>query len=121
MTAPLVTRSPRKRQPLPTHKQQLEEARRMAAVPGIVFIDGFSQRVPVIERTAVEVWEVISVFKYLEGDMPELYASLDWLSSEQVDSALAYYRAYPAEVDERIAENEWGDPDAGNVTYPLQL
>ena len=119
MTAPVLTQPPRKRQPLPPHKQQLEEARRMAAVPGIVFIDGYSERVPVIERTAVEVWEVIGVFKYLEGDVAELYASLDW--SQQVDAALAYYRAYPAEVDQCIAENDRYEPEAGNVTYPIQL
>ena len=120
-SAPVAPKSQRTRRLSRLHKRLLEEIRRMEAVPGIHFMDGFSGRVPVIARTGVEVWEVVSVFKVLNGDLVELYASLDWLSCQQVDAALAYYRAYPAEVDQQIAENEWGDPDAGNVTYPLQL
>jgi uncharacterized protein (DUF433 family) len=92
----------------------------MEIVPGIRFTDGVSQRVPVMVGTGLEVWEVVGQFKALDEDLEELYDAFDWLSKEQIDAALAYYRLFPAEVDERIAEDAWWEPEAGNVTYPIR-
>ena len=118
----VVRTKPTAAKPLPLRKsERLEETRRMEIVPGIRFMDGVSERVPVMIGTGIEVWEIVGPYKGLDGDLEELYDAFDWLSKEQIDAALAYYRLFPTEVDERLAEEAWLDPDAGNVTYPIQF
>ena len=80
-----------------------EEAARMRRFPGIAFRGPEDDRRPWLIGTALDVWEVIEAYQSLgsverlleEGDVPE----------RQVRLALAYYAAYPEEIDQAIAGN----------------
>jgi len=87
------------------------EAERMQRVPGIYFMDNAPLgRVPCIIGTGLEIWEIIQV--YVGGHVGgkkswrRLRRWFDWLTPAQLRSAIAYYEAYPDEVDDRIAEED---------------
>ena len=97
----------------------LDEGLRMRRIPGIVFGDSRRGRVARIAGTGLGVWEVIRVFRDLENDSTRLRAAFDWLSDQQLRSALAYAEAYPDEIEARIrADDEW-TPDRLYKTYPF--
>ncbi len=88
-----------------TTNETLPEAEKMALVPGITFIDGTLDRVPRIDGTGLEVWEVIDAYLRLGRNERKLrHYFHNWLASEQVSAALAYYRLFPEEVDGRLVE-----------------
>jgi uncharacterized protein (DUF433 family) len=82
------------------------ETEKMRRVPGIVFADEGSGRVPRIAGTGLEVFEVIQVYLSLDRKTESLKRAFPWLSQEQLDAALKYYAEYPEEVDAVIAEND---------------
>jgi len=89
-------------------ERYLDEGIRMDEHPGIVFRDG-----PAGRRAALgagpDVWEVMSVVKAAPepGASAVAYAA-NWLNLThgQVQTAVRYYAAFPAETDDRIASNE---------------
>jgi uncharacterized protein (DUF433 family) len=84
------------------------EAEKMRRVSGIVFADGATGRRARIAGTGLEVFEIIGTYLAIDRDWNELRATYHWLSEEQLRAALAYYAAYPDEIDERIErENAW--------------
>lgn len=86
----------------------LEEAIRMRRIPGIAFVDGPTGRRAVVGGTGLDVWEVISTWKTLDGSYESLQESYPWLTDTQLRSALAYYEAYPKEIDARLErETRW--------------
>lgn len=87
-------------------KELLEEALRMHRCPGIVFSEGVSGRRARIAGTGIEVWEVIANYKSVGEDVARLLTTLHWLSELQLRAALGYYRAYPKEIDQLMAQNE---------------
>lgn len=88
----------------------LEEALRMRRHPGITFADGPSGRRARLAGTGLDVWEVVGTFKALGEVWEELRAAYPWLSEAQLRAALAYYRAYPDEIDRRLdTESRWND------------
>jgi uncharacterized protein (DUF433 family) len=97
------------------------EVERMERVPGIVFAWGSFERVPRIAGTGIEVFEVIGVYKAVDGDWDRLKRAFDFLSEEQLKAALHYYREYPEEVDARLAEEaqvfEELERERGNDPY----
>jgi hypothetical protein len=86
----------------------IEEGLRMKQHPGIVFRDG-----PADRRAALadgpDVWEIISAIRDVDPDDERaLEEAIAWtsLNQYQVRTALRYYAAYPAEVDEQIRRND---------------
>src|SRR6266566_5222011 len=82
------------------------EVERMRRVPGIVFAWGSFERVPRIAGSGIEVFEVISVYKGVDGDWERLRQAFDFLTEDQLKAAPHYYREYPEEVDARLAEED---------------
>ncbi|MGI8552415.1 MAG: DUF433 domain-containing protein [Dehalococcoidia bacterium] len=82
------------------------EVDKILRVPGIIFAWGTFERVPRIAGTGLEVFEIIGVYKAVGGDWQRLRESFDWLSDEQIQAALEYYRLFPDEVDARLAEED---------------
>ncbi|HEY0783938.1 MAG TPA: hypothetical protein VGE98_15885 [Thermoanaerobaculia bacterium] len=86
----------------------LEEAVRMRRAPGVVFADGPAGRRAVVAGTGLDVWEIVASWKASAQDFHLLRQSYTWLSEPQLRSALAYYEAYPHEVDARLErEAQW--------------
>ena len=82
--------------------RSLTEAEKMRQVPGIVYVDGLAGRRAAIDGTGLDVFELIKTYKNI-GDDPEGLASVyDWLTPEQIQAALTFYRLFPAEIDARL-------------------
>ncbi len=81
-----------------------QEAEKMRRVPGIVFAEGSFGRVPRIDGTGIEVFEVIGVYQGLDQDRRRLRKAFDFLTESQLEAALRYYEHFPEEVDERLAD-----------------
>lgn len=90
----------------PTATQLRREVERQRRVPGIVFASGPTGRRARIAGTGIEVFEVIGSYRALGNDREKLARRYDWLASEQLDAALAYAAAYPAEIEARLAEED---------------
>lgn len=79
----------------------IEEGLRMEAHPAIAFVTGPTGRRAVVRGTGVDVWELIQALQAHGGDIDALMES-SGKSREAIDAAIAYYGAYPREIDERI-------------------
>ena len=86
--------------------EMLREDLKMRRVRGIYFGDEFSRREPKVGGTGLGVWEVIQTYKSMDDDWKRLKAYYEWLDEFQLRMALEYYAAYPAEIEDRIAQNE---------------
>ena len=84
----------------------VSEAVKMRRSPGIIFVDGPSGRRAHLAGTGLDVWEVIALYHSLNQDDTRLQKAYHWLKSSQLRAALSYYRAYPREIDERMACNQ---------------
>ena len=90
-----------------TARRLIEEGRRMAEHPGVVFRSGLNGRRAAL-ADGPQIWKVIDVF-------PEWDSSWDIKSTEtigatsvnawQIMVAQRYYRSYPEEIDELIRWN----------------
>jgi uncharacterized protein (DUF433 family) len=101
-----------------TAKDLLEEALKMRRCPGIIFTQGISGRRARVAGTGIEVWEVISQCKRLEGDEKQLKETFHWLTPGQIKGALGYYALYSDEIDELIARNEDWTEESLNERHP---
>lgn len=89
----------------------VEEGLRMDAHPGIVFRDGAAGRRAVVIG-GPDVWEVVRAVNQTRGSQPKLKgdAVIEAVSANTglrralVETALTYYSAFPAEVDERLEQ-----------------
>jgi hypothetical protein len=85
----------------------VEEGLRIDAHPGIVFRPGPTGRRAGL-ACGLDVWELVSVYQQFSGRgeaaVHETANSLE-LHEHHVRVALAYYAAYPDEIDERIQRN----------------
>ena len=97
----------------------LTEAVRMRRVPGIVFADGVSGRVARVAGTGLEVWEIIQGYQASGEEWQCLREAYDWLSEAQLRAALAYYEAFPAEIEERLQREARWTPEHLYATYPF--
>ena len=80
------------------------EGARMHRFPGIAFRGPEHDRRAWLLGTALDVWEVIEAHQQL-GSLERLLSEGD-LPERQVRLALAYYAAYPDEIDRAIAANQ---------------
>jgi uncharacterized protein (DUF433 family) len=88
----------------------MEEAVRASRVPGIVFVQRRNERRPAVAFSGLEVWEVIATWKEAGEDWAQLVQAYPELSETQLRAAVAYYAAYPSEIDERLAREAYWTP-----------
>lgn len=93
-----------------------EEALRMRRFPGIGFKGEDWDRRAWVMGSAFDVWEVIQAIDELGG--ADQAAAEGTLAPAQLALAQAYYRTYPQEVDDRIAENRRSLDDLARA-YPM--
>jgi hypothetical protein len=89
-------------------ERMLREGVDLEEHPGIIFVTGpAGRRASVV--AAPDVWEIISTWRWLEGNEEErtrvLIEDYD-LTRWQVNVALKYAAAHREEIDSRIAEND---------------
>ena len=82
--------------------EMLEESVRMRRFPSIIFADGPSGRRARLAGTGLDVFELIGSFKALGEDLQAFRDSYPWLSELQMRAILAYFQAYPYEIEERL-------------------
>jgi uncharacterized protein (DUF433 family) len=99
--------------------EMLAEAVKMRRIPGIVFADGPTGRRARIAGTGLEVFEIIDQYLAVEKSWEGLQQCFDWLNERQLRAALAYYEAYPEEIDERLAREEALTEEAIYAAYPF--
>ncbi len=102
-----------------TTKELLEEAIKMHRCPGIVFGEGVKGRRSRIAGTGIEVWEVVANYKSVDKDLKRLITIYHWLTEIQLRAALAYYTAYPDEIEDLIARNEIWTKENVQKRYPF--
>ena len=73
--------------------------------PRVHFVEGPAGRRASLLGTGLDVWEVIATVRDNEGDVEEAADYLE-LPLGLVQAAVAYYGAYPEEIDEWIELNE---------------
>lgn len=89
----------------------LEEAIRASRVPGVVFVQRRAGRRPAIAFSGLEVWEIIATWKEAEESWAGLVEAYAELTETQLRAAVAYYQAYPEEIDERLAREAYWTPE----------
>ncbi len=92
----------------------VDEALRVSEHPGIAFRDGPAGRRAGL-TVGPDVWEVVQLVQQADhrGE-PALHeaAAVSSVAIEQIRIAVRYYGAFPAEVDEMIAENRRATDEA---------
>ena len=91
-----------------------EEAARTRLVPGIAFRGPANDRRAWLPGSGYDVWQVIEAY---QGVGPVRFREEGDISEQQLELALAYYAAYPAEIDEAIAANDLSGEDL-EALYP---
>jgi uncharacterized protein (DUF433 family) len=100
-------------------KDLLEEAIKMRRCPGIVFAEGTSGRRARVSASGIEVWEIIATYQSLKKDGGRLKKTYHWLSPEQLRAALAFYSAYPEQIDRQIEKNQRWNQEEIRKRYPF--
>jgi uncharacterized protein (DUF433 family) len=100
-------------------KDLLEEAIKMRRCPGIVFAEGTSGRRARVAGSGIEVWEIIAAYQSVKKDAGRLKKTYHWLSPEQLRAALAFYSAYPEEIDRQIEKNKRWNQEEVRKRYPF--
>jgi uncharacterized protein (DUF433 family) len=86
-------------------QRYVEEGLRMDEHPLIRFAEGPAGRRARLTGTGKDVWEVIAVVRDNDGDIPAAAGYLE-MSLGLVQAAVAYYGAYPDEIDQWIELND---------------
>jgi hypothetical protein len=100
-------------------ERYIEEGLRQHSHPLIRFVDGpTGRRARLIPGP--DVWEIVAFIRRstAAGEKKVGHAA-DWfdISSAQVEAALAYYGAFPSEIDDRIRLNEHAQVEADRVAH----
>jgi uncharacterized protein (DUF433 family) len=99
--------------------EMLEEAVRTRRIPGIVFADEFRGRVPTVAGTGLEPWEILRSYREADNDWERLKETYHWLSDLQLRAAIAYFQAYPEEIEARLKDEEKWTPEELWTQYPF--
>jgi uncharacterized protein (DUF433 family) len=97
----------------------LEEAVRTSRVPGIVFVQRRDGRRPAVAFAGLEVWEIIATWKEGGDNWQVLVEAYPELSENQLRAAVAYYRAYPGEIDERLDREAYWTQEQVAEEFPF--
>lgn len=82
----------------------LEEGLRLGEFAFIEFRDSAAGRQAYLKGSRLTVWQLIAFLNSVNGDTDQTAAALE-VPSAWVQAAVAYARAYPAEIDAAIADN----------------
>lgn len=82
------------------------EGLKMRRVPGIVFVGLPPFREPMVAGTGLAVWEFVSLHRGYGEDEDRLLKDFPRFGRRHIQTARAYLRAYPEEVEEAIRHNE---------------
>ena len=98
----------------------LIEGVKMRRCPGIIFVDSSSgNRSARIAGTGNDVWLIIAGYKSMNQDWNRLKKAYQWLTEEQLRTALNFYACYPDEIDSRIQTNEAVTPAKVYARHPF--
>lgn len=81
-----------------------DEALRCQRFPGIAFREEDPNRRAWVVGTALDVWEIIQALEDFGWSVARMAAESD-LDEHQIELAAAYYKEYPEEIDQFVAEN----------------
>lgn len=88
----------------------------MGRFPGVAFRGPEHARRAWVIGTALDVWKIIGAYQARKPSLAKLLAEGD-VPERQVRLALAYYGAYPEEIDRAIAENQ-ASQEVLHLRYP---
>ena len=89
----------------------VEEGLRRAEFAFIDFRDTAAGRQATIQGSSLGVWEVMQLVRAYQSDAAAVAVHLKW-PMVKVQAAIHYAEAFPAEIDEAIAENDAMDFNA---------
>lgn len=92
------------RSPSETAALLLEEALRQREFAFIEFRDSRAGRQAYLKGTRLAIWQVASIARSFDGDPAGVAAHLE-IAIPPIAAALAYGRAYPAEIEAAIDDN----------------
>ena len=73
-------------------------------LPELEWRSGVTGQRPAI-KGGPEVWEVVMAHRSHGGDLERLAEHFSWVTREQLEQALAFYRLMPEGIDEHLEEN----------------
>lgn len=92
----------------------------MRRIPGVVFVDGASGRRARVAGTGIDVFEVALTLEGANGDMAVVREAFPGMTPHQLQVALAYFSAYPEEIEQRKAiERQWESPEQVWEAFPF--
>lgn len=97
----------------------MEEGVRAARVPGIVFVQRRDGRRAAVAFSGLEVWEIVATWKEGGESWQTLADAYPELSAGQLRAALAYYQAYPDEIDERLEREAYWSAERLAEEFPF--
>jgi hypothetical protein len=86
----------------------VEEGLRRSEFAFLDFRDSPAGRQAYIQGSTLAVWEVMLLVRAYKNDLPAVAGHLRWPLA-RVKAAAHYAEAFPAEIDEALAENEAAD------------
>lgn len=86
----------------------IDEALREEEFAGIEFRNTAIGRQPYVKRSGMTVWEILMVARRFDLDAEQTAAHLEQ-PIERIRAALHYDAAYRPEIDQAIADNEYGE------------
>jgi hypothetical protein len=94
----------------------LDEYVRSARFPGVVFVTGGSGRRKAKLLGGPDVWAVVFIARHYQMDHEKTAEHLE-IPVTTVRLALAYYTAYPTEIDARLQRMEETDEDPSRLPF----
>jgi uncharacterized protein (DUF433 family) len=72
------------------------------------YIEEYSRRtVPIIRDKGFSVWSLVGYYRVCAGDKQQVLADYrGYLTGEELDAALAYYKEFPDDIDRKLWELE---------------
>lgn len=86
----------------------VEEGLRRSEFAFIDFRDSVAGRRACMQGSTLAVWEVMLLVRSYQGDLAAVAGHLRWPQAK-VQAAVHYAEAFPAEIDEALAENDTTD------------
>jgi hypothetical protein len=83
-------------------RRSAEEVARTERYPGIAFRGSKDSRRAWVPGTGLDVWEIVTGYEEMGR---KRFLEESGISEDRLDAALAYYRVYWDEVDQKIKEN----------------
>src|SRR3954464_4535035 len=94
-----------------TSARLVEEGLRRSEFAFLDFRDSPAGRQAYIQGSSLAIWEVMLLLRSYKGNVKDVAKHLNWPEA-RVRAALYYSEAFPAEVNDAIAENDSTDFDS---------